>query len=91
VPRCFDFDPRSHRGARPPRRNNSPARGAYSHFEPSHFGGPHFPHRGSRPSRSNCKVHKTVVTYSGCIVKCWIPKIFLTNPSIESSTFSHST
>jgi hypothetical protein len=22
------------------------------------------------------------------MVKCWIPKIYLTNPSIESSTFS---
>jgi hypothetical protein len=31
-----------------------------------------------------------VKTSSGHMVKCWIPKIFLTNPSTEPSTFSHS-
>jgi hypothetical protein len=31
----------------PPRRHGSPARGAYSHFEPSRFDGPHFSCRGS--------------------------------------------
>jgi hypothetical protein len=29
-----------------------------------------------------------VKTYSGRIVKCWIPKIYLTNPSTELSTSS---
>jgi hypothetical protein len=29
-----------------------------------------------------------VKTSSGCMVKCWIRKIYLTNPSTESSTFS---
>jgi hypothetical protein len=29
-------------------------------------------------------------TSSGRMVKCWIPKIFLTNPSTEPLTFSHS-
>jgi hypothetical protein len=32
----------------------------------------------------------TVKTFSGRMVKCWIFKIFLTNPSTEPSTFSHS-
>jgi hypothetical protein len=90
VPRCFDFDPRSHRGARPPRRHGFPARGAYSHFEPSYFYGLCFPRRGSHPTRSNWEVHKVVVTFSGRMVKCWIPKIFLTNHSTEPSTISHS-
>jgi hypothetical protein len=90
VPRHFDFDPRSHHGDRPPRRHGSPTRGAYSHFEPSHFDDSCFPRHGSCPTHTNCEVHDTVVTSSGHMVKCWIPKIFLTNPSTEPSTFSHS-
>jgi hypothetical protein len=90
VPTHFGFDPRSHRGARPPRRHGSLARGAYSHFEPRRFDGPRFRHRGSRLTHSNGEVHKTVVISSGRMVKCWIPKIFLTNPSTEPSTISSS-
>jgi hypothetical protein len=41
-----------------------------SHFEPSCFDGPRFPHRGSSSTRSNCEVHKSVVTSSGHLVKC---------------------
>jgi hypothetical protein len=52
VPRYFGFDSRSHRGARLPHRHNSPARGAYSHFELSRFDGPRFLHRGSCLTRS---------------------------------------
>jgi hypothetical protein len=70
VPRCFCVDPCSHRGVRSPRRHGLPARGVYFHFEPNHFDGPRFPHHGSRPTRSNGKVHKTVVTCSGRMVKC---------------------
>jgi hypothetical protein len=33
-----------------------------------------------------CK--KTMKTSSGRMVKCWITKIYLTNPSTELSTFS---
>jgi hypothetical protein len=51
--------------------------------------GPHFLHRDSRPTGSKGEVQKTVKTSSGCMVKCWIPKIYLTNPSTEPSTFSH--
>jgi hypothetical protein len=66
------------------------ARDVYSHFEPSHFDGPHFPRRGSRPTRSNGEVQRIVKTSSDRMVKCWIPNLFLTNPSIEPLTFSHS-
>jgi hypothetical protein len=90
VPRRFGYGPRPHRGDHPPRRHGFPARGAYSHFEPSHFDGPHFPRRGSRPTRSKGEVQRIVKTSLGRMVKCWIPKIFLTNPSTEPSTFSHS-
>jgi hypothetical protein len=50
---------------------------------------PHFPHCGSHPTNSKGEVQKTVKASSYRMVKCWIPKIYLTNPSIEPSTFSH--
>jgi hypothetical protein len=82
VPRCFDYDgPRSHRGNRFPRRHGS-------HFEPRHLDGLRFPSHDSHPTGSKGEVPKTVKTSSGCIVKCWIPKIYLTNPSTEPSIFS---
>jgi hypothetical protein len=90
VPRDFGVDPRSHCGVCPPRRHDFSARGVYSHLEPSHFDGPFFPHRGSCPTRSNGEEQRIVKTSSSRMVKCWIPKIFLTNPSTEQSTFSHS-
>jgi hypothetical protein len=90
VPGRFGVNPRSHRGVRPPRRHGFLARGVYSHFEPSCFDGPCFPHHGSYPTHSNGEVQKIVKTSSDRMVKCWIPKIFLINPSIEPSAFSHS-
>jgi hypothetical protein len=63
--------------------------GSHTHLEPRHLNGPHFLHRGSRPTGSNGEVQRIVKTSSGRMVKCWIPKIYLTNPSIELSTFSH--
>jgi hypothetical protein len=86
----FDVDPRFHRVVRPPRRHGFPARGVYFHFEPSHFDGPHFPRCGSHPTHSNGEVQRIVKTFSSRMVKCWILNIFLTNPSTEQSTFSHS-
>jgi hypothetical protein len=47
-----------------------------------------FPRRGSHPTRPSGEVQRTVKTSSGRMVKCWIPKIYLTNPSTESSTLS---
>jgi hypothetical protein len=51
--------------------------------------GPCFSRHGSHPTGSNGEVIKTVKTSSGRMVKCWIPKIYLTNPSTEPSTSSH--
>jgi hypothetical protein len=80
----------SHCGVRPPHRHGFPARSVYSHFEPSCFDSPHFPHHGSRATSSNGEVHRIVKTSSGRMVELWIHKIFLTNPNTEPSTFSHS-
>jgi hypothetical protein len=90
VPRRFGVDPHSHCGVRLPRRHGFPTRGVYSHLEPSRFDGPCFPCRGSHPTRSNGEVQNTVKTSMGRMIKCWIPKIFLTNLSTEPSTFSYS-
>jgi hypothetical protein len=54
----------------PPRRQGFPARGVYSHFEPSRFDGPCFPHRGSCPTLSNGVVQIIVKTSLGHVVKC---------------------
>jgi hypothetical protein len=89
VPRHFGYDPCPHCGDHFPRRHGFPAGGSYTHFEPRHMDGPHFLHRDSHPTGSKGEVQKTVKTSSGCMVKCWIPKIYLTNPSTEPSTFSH--
>jgi hypothetical protein len=53
VPGRIGVNLRFHHGVRPLRRHGFPSRGAYSHFELSRFDGPRFPHRGSRPTRSN--------------------------------------
>jgi hypothetical protein len=89
VPRRFGYCPCPHRGDRFPRRPDFPAGGSYTHFEPRHLDGPHFPCHGSHPTGSNGDVLKTVKIFSGRMVKCYIPKIYLTNPSTEPSTSSH--
>jgi hypothetical protein len=48
-----------------------------------------FPHHGSHPTSSNGEVQKTIKTSSSRMVKCWIPKIYLTNPSTKPLTSSH--
>jgi hypothetical protein len=88
VPRRFGHGLRSHRGDRPPRRHGFPVGGSYTYFEPRHLDGARFPHRGTRPIGSNGEVLKTVKTSSVHMVKCWIPKIYLTNPSTKPSTSS---
>jgi hypothetical protein len=65
------------------------ARGSFTHFELRHLDGPRFPHCSSRPTRPSGEVQRTVKTSSGHMVKCCIPKIYLTNPSTEPLTFSH--
>jgi hypothetical protein len=88
VPRRFGYDPHSHCGDRPPCRHDFPAGGSYTRFEPRHLDGPCFLHHGSCPTHSNGDVQKIVKTSSGRMVKCWVPKFYLTNPSTEPSTSS---
>jgi hypothetical protein len=87
-PRRFGYGPRPHRGDRFPRRPGFPAGESFPHFESRHLDGPRFPHRGSRPTQPSGEVQRTVKTSSGGMVKCWIPKIYLTNPSTKPSTLS---
>jgi hypothetical protein len=85
-PRRFFYGPRPRRGDRFPRRPGFPAGGSFTHFKPRHLDNPCFPHCGSRPTRSSGEVQRTVKTSSSRMVKCWISKIYLTNPSTEPST-----
>jgi hypothetical protein len=86
VPRCFGYGPRPHRGDRFSRRHVFPAGGAHTHFEPRHLDSSHFSRHGSRPTRPNGQLERIVKTSSGRMIKCWIPKIYLTNPNMEPST-----
>jgi hypothetical protein len=88
-PRRFGYGPHPHRGDRFPHRPSFSAGGSFTHFEPGHLDGPRFPRRGSHPTRPSGEVQRTMKTSSGCMVKYWIPKIYLTNPSTEPSTPSH--
>jgi hypothetical protein len=89
VPRHFGYDPHPHCGDHFLRRHSFPAGESYTRFESRHLDGPRFPHHSSRPTGSKGEVQKTVKTSSGCVVKCCISKIYLTNFSTEPSTFSH--
>jgi hypothetical protein len=85
-PRRFGYGTRPHCGDRLPCRPGFSAGGSFPHFESRHLDSPRFPHRGSRPTRPSGEVQRTVKTSSGHMVKCWITKIYLTNPSTEPST-----
>jgi hypothetical protein len=89
VHRCFGYGTRPHHGDSFPRRPSFPAGRSHTHFEPRHLDGPRFPYHGSRPTQPNSEVQRTVKTSLSHMVKCWIPKIYLTNPSIVPSTSSH--
>jgi hypothetical protein len=88
-PRCLGYGPRHHCGDRFPCRPDFSAGGSYAHFEPGHLDGPHFSRLGSCPTQPSSEVQRTMKTSSGRMVKCWIPKIYLTNSSTKPSTFSH--
>jgi hypothetical protein len=88
VTRLFGYGPRSQCGHRPPHRHGVPVGGFYTRFEPRRFDSPCFTRHGSCPTRSNGEVQKTVKTSSSCMVKCCIPKFYLTNPSTKPSTSS---
>jgi hypothetical protein len=89
MPRCFGYGPRPHCSDHFLCRSSFPAGGSYTHFEPRHLDGSHFSRHGTCPTGSNGEVQRTVKTSSGRMVKYWISKIYLTNPSTEPSTFSH--
>jgi hypothetical protein len=89
VPICFGYGPCPHCGDHFLRRPSFSAGGTYTHPEPKHLVGPRFPRRGSCPTGPNGEVQRNVKTSSCHMIKCWIPKIYLTNPSTEPSTFSH--
>jgi hypothetical protein len=89
-PICFGYGPHPHCGDRFPRRSGFPAGGSFPHFEPRHLDGPRFPCHGSCPTRPSGEVQRTMKTSYGRMVKCWIPKIYLTNPSTEPSTLFSS-
>jgi hypothetical protein len=84
-PRCFGYGPRPHRDDCFLCRPDFFAGGSYTHFQPRHLDGPCFPYRSSRPTQPSDKVQRIVKTSSSRMVKCWIPKIYLTNPSTEPS------
>jgi hypothetical protein len=90
VPRRFGYGPHPHHGDHFPHRPSFSAEGSYTHFESRHLDNPHFLHRGSHPTQPNGEVQRTVKTSSGCMVKCWILKIHLTNPITKPSTSSHA-
>jgi hypothetical protein len=81
--RRFGYSPRPHRGDRFLRRPGFPAGGSFPHFEPRQLDGPRILCRGSRPTRPSGEVQRIVKTSSGLMIKCWISKIYLTNPSTE--------
>jgi hypothetical protein len=75
VPRRFGYDSRPHRGDCFSRRSGFPVGGFHTHFWPKHLDGPCFPHRGSRPTGPSGELLKTMNTFLGRMVKCWIPEI----------------
>jgi hypothetical protein len=88
VSRCFGYAPCPHRGDRFSCRFGFPAGGSHTHFESRPLDGPYFTYRGSHPTGPIGELLKTMKTSSGRMVKCCIPKIYLTNPSSEPSTSS---
>jgi hypothetical protein len=77
-------------GDRFPHRPSFPAGESRTYFEPRHLDNPRFPRRRSRPTGPSGEVQRTMKTSSGRMVKCWIRKIYLTNPTTEPLTFSRS-
>jgi hypothetical protein len=90
VPRRFGYDPHPHHGDHFSRMPDFSVGASHTHVEPKHLDGPRFPHCGSRPTGSSGEVLKIVKSSSNCIVKCWIPMIYLTNLRTEPSSFFSS-
>jgi hypothetical protein len=88
VPKYFSYNLRSHCRDHFLHRASFPTGGSHTHFQLRHLNGPCFLRHGSRPTQPNGEVQRTVKTSSDRMVKCWVPKIYLTNPSTEPSIFS---
>jgi hypothetical protein len=86
VHRGFGYGPGPHRGDHFPRRPGFPVGGAHTHLEPRHLDGPHFSYHGSHHTWPIGELERIVKASSGRMVKCWILKIYLTNPSMEPLT-----
>jgi hypothetical protein len=78
---------RAYHGDRFPRRPDFPTGGFHTHFELRHLDGSRFPRCDSHPTHSNGDVQNIVKTSSGRMVKCWIPKIYFTNPALSHRSF----
>jgi hypothetical protein len=89
VPRRFRYGAHPHHDDRFPCMPDFPTGGFHIRFESRHLDGSYFSYHGSHPTCSNDDVQKIMKTSSGRMVKCWISKIYLTNPSTEPSIFSH--
>jgi hypothetical protein len=63
VPRCFRYGPHPHRGDHFYHMHSFPTGGSYTHFEPRHLDGPHFPRRCSCPTRPSGEVQRAVKTF----------------------------
>jgi hypothetical protein len=88
VPRHLGYGTHPHRDDHFSRGPGFPTRGSHPHFGPRHLNGSRFSHRDSRPTRPSGELLKTMKTSSGFMVKCWIHKIYLTNPNTEPLTSS---
>jgi hypothetical protein len=64
VSKRFGYSPRPHCSDRFPHRSDFPTGGSHTHFKPRHLDGPHFSHPGSRPTRPNGEVQRTMKTSS---------------------------
>jgi hypothetical protein len=80
-PRCFSCGPHHHRGDRFPHRPSFSTGVSYTQFEPRHLDGPRFCCRGSRPTRSNGEVQRTVKTF----LVAWLSARFLRFMSLTPS------
>jgi hypothetical protein len=70
VPTRLGYGPRPHRGDHFSCRPDFSVGGSHTQFESRHLDGPRFPRHGSRPTRQNGEVQRTVKTSSGRMVKC---------------------
>jgi hypothetical protein len=70
VPKRFGYSPHPHRGDRFSRRPGFLIGWSYTHLEPRHLDGPHFPCHGTRPTGLDGEVQRTVKISSDHMIKC---------------------